>query len=60
MKIRHVNRGDVKEGGCSMCKPRHKREDDITPVKAEVEEGMDDLEWWEEQGAWGDDARSSA
>ena len=42
--IRHINRGDVKEGGCEMCKPRHKREDDIIPVDFVVKEGLSDFE----------------
>lgn len=25
MNVRHINRGDIKEGGCPLCKPRHKR-----------------------------------
>lgn len=25
MNYRHINRGDIKEGGCAMCKPRTKR-----------------------------------
>ena len=40
--IRHRNRGDVDAGGCDVCKPRHKREDDITPVDFHVEEGLAD------------------
>lgn len=55
--IRHLNRGDVKDGGCPMCKPRHKREEDLVPVKGVVEEGLEDLDWWEVVEAWGEDAR---
>lgn len=25
MNLRHINRGDVKEGGCALCKPRQHR-----------------------------------
>lgn len=40
--IRHRNRGDVDEGGCDLCKPRHKREDDLIPVDFVADEGLND------------------
>lgn len=40
--IRHRNRGDIDAGGCGVCKPRHKREDDIMPVDFMVDEGLTD------------------
>lgn len=58
VQIRHLNRGDIKEGGCSMCKARHQRSDEIDPVKGDVEEGLADLEWWEEVAPWGEDSRT--
>lgn len=46
MRIRHINRGRVKEGGCSFCKPSIKRSESdrkgaIYTVKHELEE-LDD------------------
>lgn len=46
--IRHINRGDIKDGGCAMCKPRHKREGsytlpkDLLSVQDDIEEGLED------------------
>lgn len=40
MLIRHLNRGDVKEGGCPLCKPRHRRFEHEAPPFFLVEEGL--------------------
>ena len=42
--IRHINRGDVSEGGCDLCKPRQSREDFDRGVivSDQVVEGLDD------------------
>lgn len=43
MNIRHINRGDIKEGGCPLCKPARKRYDnELTPLE-EVREQLDDV-----------------
>jgi hypothetical protein len=50
MHIRHINRGDIKEGGCSLCKPRRSREDRVdVPDIEEWAEGLDEEEPAEEQ-----------
>lgn len=41
--IRHRNRGDVDAGGCGLCKPRHKREEDTVPVDFQAVEGLADF-----------------
>lgn len=49
MNIRHINRGDIREGGCAMCKPVHKREGSFTlpkdwqPVDVEVQEYLEEM-----------------
>ena len=44
MNIRHINRGDVDEGGCPLCKPRHTRYDEEVPPTFLIEEGFVDYE----------------
>ena len=62
MNIRHINRGDVKEGGCPVCKPRHKRygggwyNTDFSPDFL-IEEGYD--EYLDEDGTNDQMVRSS-
>ena len=47
--MRHINRGDIKEGGCPMCKPRHRRQGsytlpkDLLSVQDDIEEGLADF-----------------
>lgn len=41
MNIRHVNRGDIKEGGCPLCKPRRKRYENQPTRLEEYEEQLD-------------------
>ena len=47
--IRHINRGDIREGGCAMCKPRHKRfgswtqPKDLLPMGVGAVEGLEDF-----------------
>lgn len=44
MNVRHNNRGDVKEGGCPFCKPRHKREEEEIPYSFLINEGLDEYD----------------
>ena len=42
VNIRHINRGDINEGGCPLCKPRHTRYDEEIPPAFLIEEGLED------------------
>ena len=49
-QVRHINRGDIREGGCPLCKPRHKRDDGTKPSLDLFEEGLADYEDELEEG----------
>lgn len=46
LNIRHLNRGDVREGGCSLCKPRYARSSfhpDEYMAMADIVDGLDEF-----------------